>query len=424
MRFAHFAIIALLAAGAASAQQSVAVGPEIREADAGTSLRARWLAPAPGDFAPRALVADPSALPDSRHAEDAPVRFAWPLDDVSGTPAAARVTSRQYFVDATGAKLASGLALPLSARGAVIRVSALDDGADLRIAPDSVRLSVDGRAFDNASVMRMVADGPALNRQGMAAPPATLAFKLDPRVPAGQLELQVAGIGARQPVVVHVFEPESDWVAELSLPRHSYFGGETLAFEFGLSEGADRIAVKSVQAVLTDPFADRSWTLEVDGDAGRLVGPAPADRYVSGHRGLFEAHVYLEAAHAGRVIRRDLKLPVAVVPPLARLTGRTSARLDDGLDIAVGIETVAPGRFQVNGRIFGTAPDGTLRPLAMAQSAARIDGRFGTVTLAVDRDLVAGSGLSAPFEVRGLELLDQGRMFLLQRQARALRLTR
>ena len=56
----------------------------------------------------------------------------------------------------------------------------------------------------------------------------------------------------------------------------------------------------------------------------------------------------------------------------------------------------------------------------MAQSAAVIEGRAGSIQLQVDADMLKASGLRAPFEVRNLELLDQGRMFVLQRQQRAL----
>ena len=122
----------------------------------------------------------------------------------------------------------------------------------------------------------------------------------------------------------------------------------------------------------------------------------------------------------GLTVRRDLKLPVSIVPPLAKFSGQTVATLDDGLTLEVGVETAVPGRFQLNGQVFGTAADGSLKPLAMAQSAAVIEGRAGSIQLQVDADMLKASGLRAPFEVRNLELLDQGRMFVLQRQQRAL----
>ena len=120
-----------------------------------------------------------------------------------------------------------------------------------------------------------------------------------------------------------------------------------------------------MQAVLADPYADKTWALEID--KTRHADPARSLRF--GQDGLFEAYVYLETVKDGLTIRRDLKLPVSIVPPLARFTG-ASATLDD-MTLDVGIETAVPGRFQLNGRSSGRRP--TARPLAMAQSAAVID---------------------------------------------------
>ena len=424
MKNTIFAIAALpvacLIAGSSLAQTDPARSDlEIRTADGPAVLSSTWLAARAGDFGPQSLGIDPAVVPDSRHAETAPVKFAWALDGVTADSlgqSSARVESRQYWVDATGADLAGGVSLPLTSRGAVIRVSPLEAGGDIGIDPASVQLSVNGKRFDSTRSMMQVTDGASLQQLGMSVPAQTIAFKLDKAIPPGKLDLAVARLPANQKLVVHVFEPDSDWVAELALPRDTFVAGETLEFGFGLGDSRGKTRVDSVQAVLADPFADKTWALEIDKADGTLTRQAPADRFVSGHDGLFEAYVYLETVQDGLTIRRDLKLPVSIVPPLARFTGQTAATLDEGLTIDVGVQTAVPGRFQLNGQIFGTAADGTLKPLAMAQSAAVIDGRAGSIQLQVSGDMLKSSGLSAPFEVRNLELLDQGRMFVLQRQ--------
>lgn len=428
MKYTIFAIAALpvacLVSGNSLAQPDGS-GLEIREAGGPAVLSSAWLEERAGDFGPQSLGIDQAVVPESRHAENAPVKFAWALEGVSTDIQAtrsARVESRQYWVDTTGAELAGGVSLPLTARGSVIRVSPLESGGDVRIDPAGVQLSVNGKRFDGATSMLQVTDGASLQRQGMSVPPQTIAFKLDKGVPPGKLDLAVARLPANQKLVVHVFEPESDWVAELALPRHTFVAGETLQFGFGLGDGEGLAGIDSVQAVLADPFADKTWDLEIDKAAGTLTRRAPGDRFVSGQDGLFEAYVYLESVQDGLTIRRDLKLPVSIVPPLARFTGQTTAMLDDGLSIRIGVETAVPGRFQVNGQVFGTAADGSLQPLAMAQAAAVIEKSTGSIELQVDQRLLESSGLGAPFEVRNLELLDQGRMFVLQRRHRALSL--
>jgi len=60
----------------------------------------------------------------------------------------------------------------------------------------------------------------------------------------------------------------------------------------------------------------------------------------------------------------------------------------------------------------------------MTQTAAILPTGGGMLQLKVGAGLIADSGLGAPFEVRGLELADQGRMVQQQRQQQALRLVR
>lgn len=413
-------IASLLLAGSVFAQSFDGTGPAIRSND-DAALAVTWLEPARADLRTESLVADPSLLPDSRHAESEPVQFAWSLDSEPGAAPGARVTSKQYWVDATGAELDAGLKLPISAPAAVIRVSALDAGAAVRIRPERIRIAVDGKPIGQGeSVLRSIADGDALRQQGMAVPPQSIAFRLDRGVPVGMLEMKIDGIAAEQPLVVHVFEPDSAWTGELSLPRHDHLSGERLVFDLALRAGGKSAVIDSVQAVLVDPHADRSWPLELGRGGSTLTGTAPSGRVVSGREGLYEAHVYVQTEIDGTIVRRDLKLPVGVAPPVARLTGSASAHRADGLEIDLGVEAAAPGRYQVNGRVFGTAPDGSMAPLAMAQSAATIAGGTGLLTLRVEPGLLGARGLRAPYEVRGLELLDQGRMFLLHRQDRAL----
>lgn len=415
-------LTACLIAGTSLAQTE-RPGLEIRADDGPALLSSTWLADRAGDFGPQSLGVDPAMVPDSRHAETAPVKFAWALEGItvdSLGQSPARVESRQYWVDATGADLAGGVSLPLTSRGAVIRVSPLEAGGDIGIDPANVQLSVNGKRFDSTRSMMQVTDGASLQRLGMSVPARTIAFKLDKAIPPGKLDLAVARLPADQKLVVHVFEPDSDWVAELALPRDTFVAGETLEFGFGLGDGQGKVRVDSVQAVLADPYADKTWSLEIDKADGTLTRRAPTDRFVSGLDGLFEAYVYLETVQDGLTVRRDLKLPVSIVPPLAKFSGQTVATLDGGLTLEVGVQTAVAGRYQLNGQIFGTAADGTLKPLAMAQSAAVIEGRAGSIQLQVSGDMLTSSGLSAPFEVRNLELLDQGRMFVLQRQQRAL----
>ena len=68
---------------------------------------------------------------------------------------------------------------------------------------------------------------------------------------------------------------------------------------------------------------------------------------------------------------------------------------------------------------FGTARDGSMRPIAAGHAADYL-ADDGTLTLAFDEETLKASGLSAPYQLRALQLTDQGRMSVLHRQADAL----
>ncbi len=434
MKITTITLAALVAAGPIAFAPVAAqdIEPGLSAADIGFAepLSATWFARQPGDFGAAKLVADAAAVPASQHTESLPVQFAWPLDQA---PAATfdlpRVDSRQYWVDATGGDLAKGISLPLTAPGAVIRISPLDAQAKVRIAPDRLSLAIASPAGDertlDAGALAHLADGAALKAAGMDVPEASLAFQLADSVPAGSLKLGVGALPAGERMVVHVLEPRSPWSGQLTLPARDFFTGDTVSMGFGIGDGKSQLPVGSVQAVVTDPTARRQFDVRFDAATGTLVGELPKGVDVTGRTGLFEAHAYLETTTPdGLVVRRDLKIPFSVAPPLARLDGSVKAELNDGLTLDIGVETAVAGRYQLNGQVFGTRADGTLAPIAQAQVAGSLPAGSGNLQLKVDRSILAASGLDAPFEVRGLELLDQGRMFRLQRQQDALRITR
>lgn len=429
MKIRTLAIAAVLAAGPTAVQtlNAQAIEPGLSAADIALTqvLAARWMDARPGDFAAAKLIADPSAVPASHHVESATVQFAWPLTETPASDfALPQVDSLQYWVDATGEDLAKGIDLPLTAAGAVIRISPLVPDAKVRIAPEGIELALDGNPLDASAIARL-ADGAALKAAGLDVPEASLAFKLGPEVGAGSLKLGVGALPADEHMVIHVFEPESPWSGQLTLTGRNFFAGDGLSVGFGIGDGKSALPVDTIRALVTGPNAERQFELALDPVSGVLRGELPKDLDLSGQAGLFEAHAWLETTTPeGLQVRRDLKIPFSVAPALARLDGRAAARLGDALTLDIGVETAAAGRFQLNAQVFGTGADGQLVPMAMAQTAGMVPAGGGTLQLKVDREIVEASGLGAPFEIRGVELLDQGRMFLLQRQQEALRLVR
>lgn len=386
-----------------------------------------WKPRSSDDIRIESLPASMPAPPASRHQESEPVRYAWPLEVDSEQSAAGgpSMDSREYWVDTSGRELAEGLELPLSAPGALVRLSALHSDTDLLLDARELQLEVDGRSLDvtrDSDGARLVT-GADLRAQGMSVPEDTLAFRLPRDGQPSTLSLQHRGAPADQSLVVHVFEPESRWQGRLSAPRHHYMAGQELNLEVGLSDGERLARAESIQAVLVSPDADRSWPLEVTGDGLGLTGRAP-ERLPASGPGLYEVHAYLDGRNGETVIRRDIKLAVNIAVPTARLTERAEVRSERGLVIDLGVEAAAQGRYQISGQVWGSDRNGEMQPLAMTQSAAVLASGRNKVQLEVPAELVADSGLSAPFEVRQIELMDQGRMALLESHSGGLVITR
>jgi hypothetical protein len=383
---------------------------------AGTGVQ--WLTAGEHDLVADRLNADIAALPASRHGESAPINFAWaaPADYAGQSVQSISVESRQYWVDIDGRSLAEGIELPTTAPGAVIRISALDSGSQLQLDAARLELAIDGHNLGRAELHEVVT-GAELQEQGLSVPSDTLAFRVPQDAPSGLLKVRLDGAPDQQAMVVHVFEPDSNWVAQLSAGRSNFLAGQPIDFELSLSNGKHRFAVDSRQAFLVSPDASESWTLAADGEHGRLHAAAPISQ--ASAPGLYEAHVYVDQRVGDLTVRRDLKLAFSVAPAAGRFTGQVSRIDGPDLGLGLGVEVAAAGRYQVNGEVYGTNADGQLQPLAFVQSASVLEAGQGRIALSVDEATLAASGLGAPFEVLNLQLLDQGRMYLLEERQRA-----
>jgi hypothetical protein len=405
-KFKH--ISALLPAVVLAAGSVSAAGP------------AEWSAPAADDLRIENLPTGEPVAPPSRHVESQPVSYAFPLTLDRGTtaPAGPAMESRQYWVDTTGRGLEKGLKLPLSAPGAIVRVSALHADSGLLLDAQRLQVSVDGRSLSTTQAGGLdILTGRDLQAQGLSVPSDSLAFQLPDGGEPRSLQLQLAGAPAEQALVVHVFEPESEWVGRLSAPRHNYVAGDEIRLDVSLANADERFAAQSVQAVLVSPDAAQAWPLEVTADGFGLAGVTPGSLPDAGE-GLYEVHAYLHGRQGDALVRRDLKVAVNIATPTARLSDRLESLDSAGLSVGLGVEVAAAGRYQVSGQVWGTAPNGSLQPLAMAQTAAVLEPGKGELKLEVPADLLRESGLSAPFEVRELQLLDQGRMAVLESRSR------
>lgn len=352
-----------------------------------------------------------------------PVAVAWKLDPqekLEANPAPFVKESREYWTDVSEAQLRAGVKLPITAKEALIRLSP-HGGNDAALDGASMLVRAGGKQRAAADATMQIADATALRNAGMDVPSGTVVMKLKADVGTGTTELVAPGAHGRY--LVHVFEPQSTFVLKLSAERDNIVAGEALRFFASVDGAGTARKLQLVEGVISAPDGHTqplSFARQAD---GRFVASVTPDAAHAGGPGLWEVHAFASGKQSGQDVLRDAKSAFAVAQPTARFDGAL-ARDDgnDGFALRVGVEVAAASRYQVSGVVYGTAADGSLRPAAVAQSAAWLEAGHGSVRLGVDTASLTASGLAAPYELRDLRLMNQADLSLLERRSVAARI--
>lgn len=374
-------------------------------------------APAAGDQVPARLVSGKDL--DTRTLDRAPVKVSWALstaDALNDRPVPFVRESREYWLNASEAELRRGIALPTTAEAALIRIS--PHGTDVGpLSIDDLVIRSGGRELAGSAAVQSVADAAALRAAGMEVSDGTVIAKLAPA--AGKGNLQLAAPAARGNYLIHVFEPASSTVLRLGTARDTVVAGQSLRINARL-EGAKAATAKGMLTAPdghSQPFdlhlqADGSWQADVVPDAAHAGGLE-----------LWEVHAFASGGERNTPVLRDAKTAFALSRPTARLTGdvRTVADMarGGGLSFDLGVQAADASRYQLAGVLYGTASDGTRKPMAYAQSAAWLDAGAGRLTLSFDAASMGSGKLAAPYELRDLRLSNQADMSLVERRERA-----
>lgn len=386
------------------------------------------LAPAASDLAARELVVpvETKAAPPVSHDT---VTFAWPLDagtTIDLAPAPHVAASREYWQRVSAAELRAGVTLYTTAPGALVRLNpvrqALTDEL-VAIDPHSLTIAAPGgRKLRDAEGMSQLATADELAQAGVPFPAATSAFRLSERLGAGEFVLQAPELpeDATATYVINVFDKASPAELRLQALRDVVFTGEALQARAELTDGGTVLPVEEVRAELVSPDGEvMPLEASVGADGAVTITGTLARRELAGP-GLWEIHTSAVGRMGDLTVRRDARTAFSYAVPTARLTGDAEVTASPaGLKIAVGVEAAAPGRYEVRAVLFGTGDDGQLHPAVRADAATWLEPGTGAVPLEIDGATLAASGLKPPFELRDLRLMDQGRMFVLHRQARA-----
>lgn len=368
--------------------------------------------------------------------ERALVEFTQKLDKNALTIArqsAILQSSRQYWLDVSATELNAGLRFNTTASGTIVRISPFSpqsqrfelSTADIIVGP----VSRQTRAGDNVAAL---ADQQSLNASGAQFSSGTVAFRIHEDAGFGSMRLQVPALPDGQ-YIVHVFEPQSQAVLTLQTNANSYLPDSTLQATLKLNGIKHNLQSNDIQAFITSPDATRSYPVNLAVSREGVSIRAGLPSVTEFNAGLWTVNASISTTTAGVVVQRDIKTAFDLAIPTARIINaqlmpaallQDESKQDDSLSLAVQLETAVAGRYEISGTLYGHNSNGQLLPIAMTQAANWLDNGMQSLPLRFASDVVSGSGLTGPFEIRNLQLKDQSRMGLLHKQARAWQITR
>ena len=268
-----------------------------------------------GDLAPNQLRPAITAAWQNDAREPVSVSYALDMD----TPLALNskpepVESREYWRKISGAELNRGVELPITAPGALLRISGVATTAQAHknavlIESDALVLrSPQGReqslSASARSLYQAAKDQPELvpvARGGIAA-------KLDDELGAGKFQLKSKqAVAADGEYLVQVFEPSSPYRLQSKHGAHNVLAGNALEVDGLLLRDGETIAVREAKAVLLTPDG-RRLPLDVRRGGNNRWQVAQALDLPSGDvPGLWEVEWTMKADDNGLAVERQVR---------------------------------------------------------------------------------------------------------------------
>ena len=307
--------------------------------------------------------------------------------------------SRQYWLDSSGNKLLKGVQLPVTGGDTIIRISPLTNEKSLQLKAGDIRIKNNGMDKN----ILVFADGQQLKATGAAFSDQSIALKVQAQ--AGSLNLTVDSNMGDTPFVIHVFEPNSDYVLSLSSTKATYNANQTISITTDLLSENKNINA-SLQGYINRPdgsvLGELKFTQNKNGSYSANVNAADSQGL---SQGLWEAHVFAKSQDKGIEIMRDAQTSFAV--------NLNTAAFDNNLNmikgnVQVGINVGLAGRYEVRGVLMGTDPQSKeLKPIAMTMAANWLKTGTQSITLPIDKSLITESHLIAPFTIKNVQLNNQ-----------------
>ena len=218
---------------------------------------------------------------------------------------------------------------------------------------------------------------------------------------------------------IDVLERGSEVVLLASADSDVVFLGDEVVVQARLLAGGQAVRGRITARLLAPEGRVVTVTLARGGDGG-YHGRLPALGALGPTGRPWTVEIVADAKVSGRAVRRTTTTAVAISVPTARLLGTGLARRGEDLAAEFRLEVASEGRYAATALLYGRNREGGLQPIAVGQTAEQLAPGRRALALTFDAATISASGLRGPFELRDLRVVDQGRMFVLHRQARGL----
>ncbi|RDX36444.1 DUF4785 family protein [Kangiella sp. HD9-110m-PIT-SAG07] len=356
------------------------------------------------------------AQPDTQR-ELKNISYSFPINEISQldfSQKQAHVQSRQYMMDVSGTQLKSGVKLNTSAKGALVRISAFDGKSAIEPQQLSVK-TPKGKLFQKGKAFDTLVSSQAMQKNGMGFQQGTTGFKLEDSLGSGSFTLKAEkGISGHAKYRINVFEKHSDTEMHLTANKSNYLNDEVLkvdakVFSHGLSE-----KIVNIKGQLVSP-SGKTFAVDFMPSKDGFSMNMPLNMSANSAPGaLWELHTETQVKINGQLVQRNGQLPFAFAEQTAKLSaGPVISGQKQSPVATIPVNAKVDGRYEVRAVLYGTDSRGNLKPAMMTHSAANLAAGEGSIMMKFDPQLIAQSGVSAPYVVKQLELRDQQQMALI-----------
>lgn len=323
--------------------------------------------------------------------------------------------SREYTLDVNGESLQRGVSLTTSAPGALVRISAADGRS--AVEPQMMNISQQGgKSFAKGSGFDMLVDSNSMQAQGIGFQRGTTGFKIADELGKGEFTLQTnQKINPNGKYRINVFEKNSDTALYLKSQRAGYFKGDTLSVDAHVFDEGQAQAIRNIKGQLVSPTGQSYPVIfKKSGDGYQVKMPMKmaADNTPGA---LWELHTEVKAHVNGKLVQRNGRVPFSYDEMTASMGGNVQiVGGDKNLKAMVPVNVSQDSRFEVRGVLYGTDQAGNMKAIMMTHTAQNLGRGAGQIMMEFDAKILADSGLSAPYELRNVELRDQSQMAILK----------